>query len=301
MSKDYTYLDFIEKDIQTIDSVQIANETKNDIVLCEVMGYVMNGWPVKVRPEVEYFNSKKNEVTVERGCVMWGYRVIIPVLLRQMVLKELHTSHFGIVKMTAIARSYVWWPGLDADIEEVSKTCKLCLENSGNQEEALHRFLMSYRTTPHSTTGCTPAELQCGRLMKTKVDLVRPSIRSHVLRQQFRQQLQASSGNRDRSFSYGNIVMAKDTIRHSWVQAQVIHEHSPSMYFVKTIDGRLWMRHVDQLKATLLTEPSEPRFQKQQESSNEFLGISPRAEMNRGSGDVDRAVTEEPANGVLLH
>ena len=65
-------------------------------------------------------------MTLLQGCVMWGNRVIVPPKLRQRVLEELHTGHLGVVKMKAMARSYVWWPGLDAQIEEKCKTCVSC-------------------------------------------------------------------------------------------------------------------------------------------------------------------------------
>lgn len=69
---------------------------------------------------------QRNELTLLQGCVMWGNRVIVPPKLRQHVLEELHTGHLGVVKMKALARSYVWWPGLDAQIEEKCKTCVSC-------------------------------------------------------------------------------------------------------------------------------------------------------------------------------
>lgn len=37
---------------------------------------------------------------------MRGFRVVIPSLLRAEVLKQLHTGHFGINKMKAMARGY---------------------------------------------------------------------------------------------------------------------------------------------------------------------------------------------------
>ena len=39
------------------------------------------------------------------------------------VLAELHAKHTGITRMKAIARSFVWWPTLDNDIEHLVKAC----------------------------------------------------------------------------------------------------------------------------------------------------------------------------------
>ena len=56
---------------------------------------------------------------------MSGNRVIIPTKLRARGLM-LHASHPGIVKTKGLARSYVWWPGIDADIECLVKSCQSC-------------------------------------------------------------------------------------------------------------------------------------------------------------------------------
>ena len=53
-------------------------------------------------------------------------RVIIPPSLRNRLLQELHEEHPGIVAMKAIARSYIWWPNLNAEIELTGKTCEVC-------------------------------------------------------------------------------------------------------------------------------------------------------------------------------
>ena len=57
---------------------------------------------------------------------MWGARVVIPPQGRKLVLEELHETHTGVSKMKALARSYVWWPGMDAEIEEVVRNCSSC-------------------------------------------------------------------------------------------------------------------------------------------------------------------------------
>lgn len=38
----------------------------------------------------------------------------------------LHEGHLGVVKMKGIAQSFVWWPGIDEQLEDVAKTCNGC-------------------------------------------------------------------------------------------------------------------------------------------------------------------------------
>ena len=54
---------------------------------------------------------------------MWGSRVIMPSKYHAQLLGELHEGHLGILKMKALTRSYMWWPGMDKAIEEVGKGC----------------------------------------------------------------------------------------------------------------------------------------------------------------------------------
>ena len=57
---------------------------------------------------------------------MWGIRVVVPQKLRQQVLDELHLGHPGVVRMKSLARSHVWWPDLDKDVESRAKSCVAC-------------------------------------------------------------------------------------------------------------------------------------------------------------------------------
>lgn len=79
-----------------------------------------------VDESLKAYHSRRYELSAERGCVLWGTRVIIPDKLRETVLKELHVGHQGIVKMKTLARKYVWWPKVDADLERVSRACEPC-------------------------------------------------------------------------------------------------------------------------------------------------------------------------------
>ena len=71
----------------------------------------------------------REELSVENGCVLRGNRVVIPPPGRQSILQELHNSHPGICKMKAIARSYVFWPNINYELEQQVKDCKHCQLN----------------------------------------------------------------------------------------------------------------------------------------------------------------------------
>ncbi|KAG8174758.1 hypothetical protein JTE90_013147, partial [Oedothorax gibbosus] len=47
---------------------------------------------------------------------------------QRRVLEELHHGHLGVVKMKAIARSFVVWTSIDRDIEDTAKNCIHCAE-----------------------------------------------------------------------------------------------------------------------------------------------------------------------------
>ena len=57
---------------------------------------------------------------------MWGTRVVVPSALQEHVLQELHETHPGMSRMKALARSFVWWPSIDPDIEKAVSSCNTC-------------------------------------------------------------------------------------------------------------------------------------------------------------------------------
>lgn len=133
----YTYLHYVvQSNITCIDYKVVARETSNDKVLSVVKRLVEYGWPERKikqwRDELKPFAIRKDEMSIERGCLMWGQRVIIPLKLQNAVIKMLHESHFGIVRMKSLARSVVWWPNIDKQIEEEAKYCKSCVQVKDN-------------------------------------------------------------------------------------------------------------------------------------------------------------------------
>ena len=57
---------------------------------------------------------------------MWGSRVVVPPQGRKAVMKQLHEGHPGISRIKQVARSYVWWPGMDKQLEQTVRDCPQC-------------------------------------------------------------------------------------------------------------------------------------------------------------------------------
>ena len=55
--------------------------------------------------------------------------MIIPPKLHATVLNELHEGHLGVNRMKALARSFVWWPRIDYDIEDLVRSCVECQDS----------------------------------------------------------------------------------------------------------------------------------------------------------------------------
>lgn len=115
----------------------ISRETRRDPILSKVASCVLDGTLVNCQDEnLSPFREKYTQLSVEYECLLWGYRTIVPKTLRTKILDELHKSHLGIVKTKALARSYVWWPGLDKDIENLITNCISCQKLQSSPEKS---------------------------------------------------------------------------------------------------------------------------------------------------------------------
>lgn len=109
-----------------LSSKMIAKLSIRDPLLSRVLNFALKGWPDKLPDEFKPYWVRRNEISTYKDCVLWGNRVIVPTGGRKEILKLLHATHPGVVKMKALARSYVWWPGIDKEIEDVVGTCETC-------------------------------------------------------------------------------------------------------------------------------------------------------------------------------
>ena len=139
-------------------------------------------------------------------------------------------------------------PSTNGEAERFVRTFKRNMKlKKGMQTSWNHKicdFLLSYRTTPHSTTHRTPAEMNAGRNLRTKLSAVHPNIADRI-------QKQSSSEKVARQIEIGEPVLARDYRRQkeTWIAGVVSKKLGPCTYSV-LVGDLVWKRHIDQLRGT---------------------------------------------------
>ena len=76
-------------------------------------------------------------------------------------------------------RTAIYHQSSNGQVERYVQTIKQALraekQSKKQIDEKVNDFLMSYRSTPHTTTSFMPAQLFIGRNISTKIDLIKPS------------------------------------------------------------------------------------------------------------------------------
>lgn len=378
-------------DTLPVSAAKIRQATVKDPLLSKVLQLVLYGWPSKLEDKdaaLQPFFIRRLELTINQGILMWGIRVIIPSSLQPQILLQLHEAHLGVVRMKALARQHVFWPGIDKKIEETAKICTTCQQSAANPPSAplhpwqfpekpwqrlhmdlagpylknnflvitdahskwpevfimntnttttavllrlvevisrfgvpeqivtdngpqfvssdfekfckqngikhilsspyhprtngeaerfvrtfkeaikttdisiplrLHRFLLAYRTTPHATTGVSPAELLQNRKIRTLLDLLHPSVSTTARDSQSKQEKAYNSKVKSRAFNLHDPVWVKTHLKgeEKWTMGKVIGIIGPLTYNVQ-IGDRVIKRHTDQMREALIPAASQP-------------------------------------------
>ena len=129
----------------------------------------------------------------------------------------------------------------------------------GTVETKLARFLLSYRTTPQTTTGETPAQLRWGRSLKTHMDLLKPSVAAKVATAQTQQKAVHDQHSKPRAFSVGDLVYAHNyNANGRWIPGTIVELTGPVSAKIQLENGITIRRHHDQLLARSTVNPEQP-------------------------------------------
>ncbi|CAG9787188.1 unnamed protein product [Diatraea saccharalis] len=132
-------------------------------------------------------------------------------------------------------------------VKIIKTALRKALYEKQDLENSLQKFLFVYRSTPHSITCKTPAQLLLGRQVRTTFDLLRPST-SELVKQKQMKQIRYRNGS-DRQFNVGDKVFFKlfKNNSFSWEKGVVSDRSGPLTYYVRFQDKYL-KKHVDQLR-----------------------------------------------------
>jgi hypothetical protein len=164
----------------------------------------------------------------------------------------------------------------------------------GSLETRLSRFLLTYRVTPHSTTGVSPCELLQGRKLRTQLDLLRPDRAAMVTAKQMAQKDYHDRTARERSFTVGESVKIRDVIQQKWLPATVTAVKGPCSYECVTEDNKTARRHVDHVIAT---QESRKGVEQETETSNteeqKSADTEPKAQDIQSEGRAQEQIRAE--------
>ena len=103
----------------------------------------------------------------------------------------------------------------------------------GSLEDRLAKLLFSYRTTPHSTTGVTPGEMMFGHKLRTRFDLLCPTVSDRVEEKQQKQKEYFDESTKDRIFKVGQEVYVKNFHQgQKWLKETIVAYRGNVMFEV---------------------------------------------------------------------
>ena len=141
-------------------------------------------------------------------------------------------------------------PSSNGCAERGVRIFKDAMKSMKNDDRSLNQklasFLMSYRSTPHTTTKVTPAELFLQRRIRTRLDIPRPNLATRIQREN------APKEGKTRMFEIGDNVLVRDykSVDKKWIPGCIIKQLGPVTYRVKVKHAHgtfTWKRHVNQI------------------------------------------------------
>ena len=144
-----------------IDWQNIRRFTMNDPTLVQLAKIIQLSWPESgedLTDDVKPYFKHRFELHIVDGIIFFQNRIMVPRGLKQQFLNKLHESHMGVVKSKLLARTLIYWPYLNNDIEHVCSECTTCRENQ-HMPPNIPKFQVRVRG-PGEVYGMDVAEIQ---------------------------------------------------------------------------------------------------------------------------------------------
>ena len=115
-----------------IDWANIRQFSMNDPTLVCLARVIQFSWPessTELPSDVKPFYQHRYELHIVDGIIFFHNRIMVPIGLKRQFLNKLHDSHLGVAKTKLMARTLVYWPQWNEDMEKLCAECNICHEN----------------------------------------------------------------------------------------------------------------------------------------------------------------------------
>ena len=85
--------------------------------------------PLTLRP----YWQIKDDLAIVDDIILFGQRMVIPLAMRNQVMKALHVSHHGQVRTLCRAHQTVYWPNITQENRTMVEQCERCTECQASQ------------------------------------------------------------------------------------------------------------------------------------------------------------------------
>ena len=164
--------------------------------------------------------------------------------------------HFLSVNGVRHVFSVPYHPSTNGQAERLVQSFKQCMKSSkcqGDIQKRLDEFLLKYRTTPHSLTKERPAKLLYNRELRTRLDLLKPSLNESMKVKQSEHLLDSDQNARE--FKVDQAVWIRNYASgEKWLPGVIVSKDG-SRYYTAQYGDSLCRRHIDQLREREVVSP----------------------------------------------
>jgi len=108
---------------------KIREECARDEEIQPLREYLHNGFlqdNSKLCGNLRQYRALANELYEQDGLILYNNGIVIPTVMQKDILFRIHEGHLGMDKCKALARSAMFWPGINQDIENTVGRCPTC-------------------------------------------------------------------------------------------------------------------------------------------------------------------------------
>ena len=110
---------------------KLKDSIQRDPILRAVYQLTQQGWPHQWRhvPCVtrRYWDFR-DELATNNGLLLKGPRLVVPHELQEEYLHRLYEGHLSAKKVQDNTKEHMYWPGINADIEDYTQRCQECIK-----------------------------------------------------------------------------------------------------------------------------------------------------------------------------